>query len=135
MSAADIDFTIPALQTVRVELDAHSRQGRSQAVSRWAGSGAMALTGPAEGSPDVAPAAIAPRIDALAHGIARSSDVMGQPVQLAGVELLGERAAIAGLTMLIVDAKRNREGEEPLNVTMSPLAGPSSVGAMIAVGF
>jgi len=98
LSAADIDPEISALQTVRVELDAQSRQGHSLAVSRWADSGAMALSGPADGPPDVAPAAIAPRIDALALGIARATDALSQQVQLWGVELLGERAAIAGLT-------------------------------------
>ena len=48
---------------------------------------------------------------------------------------VGGVAAVAGLTMLIVDAKRNKEDEEPLDVTISPIAGPSLAGAMIAVRF
>lgn len=64
------------------------------AAARWAASGAMALTGPPDGRPSVAPARLALAMDALAESIAASSD--GRVV-VDGPALLGERAAHAGL--------------------------------------
>lgn len=67
------------------------------ATRRWAASGAMALTGPADEAPDAGPARIAVAMDALAADIAATSTALGARVELDGAALLGERAAIAGL--------------------------------------
>jgi crotonobetainyl-CoA:carnitine CoA-transferase CaiB-like acyl-CoA transferase len=67
------------------------------AARRWAASGAMALTGPADGPPDVGPARVALAMDALAADIADTSASVGCRVEVDGAALLGERAAIAGL--------------------------------------
>jgi hypothetical protein len=57
------------------------------AAARWAASGAQALTGDAGGPGLVAPAGVVTRIEAL-----------GRAAGVDGLALLGERAAIAGLT-------------------------------------
>jgi crotonobetainyl-CoA:carnitine CoA-transferase CaiB-like acyl-CoA transferase len=67
------------------------------AARRWAASGAMALTGPADQPPDIGPARVALAMDALAADIARTSALVGTRVDIDGATLLGERAAIAGL--------------------------------------
>jgi crotonobetainyl-CoA:carnitine CoA-transferase CaiB-like acyl-CoA transferase len=84
-----------ALQALIVEAMAG---GGDTAARRWAASGAMALTGPADGPPDVSPARVALAMDALAADLARTSAVVGAPVEVDGAALLGERAAIAGLS-------------------------------------
>ncbi len=64
----------------------------------WAASGAMSLTGPAEEAPQAAPASLVPAVDSLAVEIATSSNRLGRRVELDALALLGERAAIAGLS-------------------------------------
>ncbi|MFF7477060.1 CoA transferase [Streptomyces sp. NPDC008092] len=65
----------------------------------WADSGAMSLTGAPEGPPLAAPGAPA---GVLRHGLEALAALgrmrTGKPIRLPGVELLGERAAIAGLS-------------------------------------
>jgi crotonobetainyl-CoA:carnitine CoA-transferase CaiB-like acyl-CoA transferase len=56
-------------------------------VNTWAESGAMALTGRADGPPLVAPAGV---VDAIRR--------LGTPLGLDALAVLGERAAVAGLT-------------------------------------
>lgn len=64
----------------------------------WAASGAMALTGRAEGPPQAAPGAPARMVrGALARFKELTTDRTGIPPELPGIGLLGERAAIAGL--------------------------------------
>jgi hypothetical protein len=67
-------------------------------LAAWAESGAMSLTGPAEGAPQAAPASLVPTVESLAAEIAAKSDRLGLRVELQALALLGERAAIAGLT-------------------------------------
>ena len=67
------------------------------AVERWAASGAMALTGAADGPPLASTARVAPAVDALASHIAEVTGRLGRELRLDGAALLGERAAIAGL--------------------------------------
>lgn len=82
-----------------VHLIADSMAGSSDdAITRWAASGAMALTGAADGPPLASPARVAPAADALATRIAEVSGRLGLECRFDGAALLGERAAIAGLT-------------------------------------
>jgi crotonobetainyl-CoA:carnitine CoA-transferase CaiB-like acyl-CoA transferase len=60
---------------------------RSPQRQAWAASGAMALTGRADGAPLVAPDAVVDRLVGL-----------GAPLGVDALALLGERAAVAGLT-------------------------------------
>ncbi|MFD4511179.1 CoA transferase [Streptomyces sp. NPDC058457] len=65
----------------------------------WADSGAMALTGRPGGPPFAAPGAPAGVLRrALESTAALSQTRTGKPIRLPGTELLGERAAIAGLS-------------------------------------
>lgn len=68
------------------------------AVSRWARCGAMALTGTADGPPSSGTARVALAADAVATWIADLSGRVGREVHVDGAALLGERAAIVGLT-------------------------------------
>lgn len=68
------------------------------AARRWAASGAMALTGTADGPADIRPARVALAMDGLAADIGRTSSMVGNRIEVDGAALLGERAAIAGLT-------------------------------------
>lgn len=63
------------------------------ADARWAASGAMALTGRADGPPLLVSRRAAPTLDALAAQLARRTGV-----GVDGPALLGERAALGGLT-------------------------------------
>jgi hypothetical protein len=66
------------------------------AALAWARSGAMALTGRADGSPCAAPAAVAERVERLADAI--RAHAARDPFEGADpVTLLGERAALLGL--------------------------------------
>jgi hypothetical protein len=67
-------------------------------VERWAASGAMALTGPAEGAPALAPRSLLPFLRAVRSEIAWRSAALGRSVELDTAALLGERAAIAGFS-------------------------------------
>lgn len=67
-------------------------------IAGWAGSGAMALTGRPDGPPSAAPAAIATAASAAASDLAAMTSLWGRRVVVDGPALLGERAALAGLT-------------------------------------
>lgn len=58
----------------------------------------MVLTGPADGAPLTAPAAVASIMEAAADDLARQTGRWGRPVTVDGPALLGERAAITGMT-------------------------------------
>ncbi|MEZ5247576.1 MAG: CoA transferase [Acidimicrobiales bacterium] len=64
----------------------------------WAESGAMALTGPAEGAPSAGPASLAATAHAAAADLAVQTARWGRRVDIDGPALLGERAAITGMT-------------------------------------
>lgn len=68
------------------------------ALSRWAACGAMALTGDPDGPPASDPARVALAADGFAATIAHLSGRVGRAVYVDGAALLGERAALAGLT-------------------------------------
>jgi len=67
-------------------------------LSRWAGSGAMALTGAADGPPLAPGPPVASRLAAAAAVLAALSERVGSRVDVDGPALLGERAALRGLT-------------------------------------
>jgi len=67
------------------------------AATEWARSGAMALTGRADGPPVVAPAAVAVAARRAADTFCARARQGGATLALDGPALLGERAAIAGL--------------------------------------
>ncbi len=70
----------------------------SSDVIAWAGSGAMALTGEPDGPPRPEPAAAAAAAAASAEALAAATACWGRRVCVDGPAILGERAAIAGLT-------------------------------------
>lgn len=70
---------------------AHARQ-------RWARSGGMHLTGRADGPPLAGPARVAVAFDEWAAQVAELTARLGRPVVVDGAALIGERAAVAGLT-------------------------------------
>ena len=82
-------------------MDLHDRLfGRSPDAGddgRWAASGAMALTGPADGAVLPAPRSLVPFLRAVQSELADRSAALGHRVDLDAPALLGERAAIAGL--------------------------------------
>ncbi|MEM9201675.1 MAG: CoA transferase [Actinomycetota bacterium] len=63
----------------------------------WASSGAMALTGAADGWPRPEPARVASAANAAANDVASMTARFGIRVDVDGPALLGERAAIAGM--------------------------------------
>lgn len=63
----------------------------------WAASGGMALTGPRGGPPDPGPAAVAAHMEALGGALAHVSCRVGRRVTVDGSQLVGERAAFAGM--------------------------------------
>jgi len=69
----------------------------AQAVARWSGCGAMALTGRSSGPPLASPAPVALAMDHWAAALESSTRQVGQAVRVDGAALLGERAAIGGL--------------------------------------
>ena len=74
------------------DLIADRSVGAADASSAWAASGAMALTGPADGPPRPAPVAL---VDAMRRLAERYEALGGDPTD--GPALLGERAALAGM--------------------------------------
>ena len=66
-------------------------------VSSWATSGAMALTGPAEGSPLGPPAPLVGGLRAIADRIVERTAALGHRVHVHPLEILTSRAAISGL--------------------------------------
>jgi len=83
---------------MRVALASDSMDSAAADLACWAESGAMALTGPANGAPSAAPAAIAPALVAAAADLRSQTARWGRAVDVDGPGLLGERAAIAGFT-------------------------------------
>jgi CoA-transferase family III len=67
-------------------------------LAAWAASGAMSLTGASERPLLVPPASLVPTVQRLAVEISASSERLGRRVELDALALLGERAAIAGLS-------------------------------------
>jgi hypothetical protein len=67
-------------------------------VARWADSGAMALTGRADGPPLLPRAPVASRLAAAQAVLAGVTDLVGRRVDVDVPALLGERAALRGLT-------------------------------------
>ncbi|HEU5085211.1 MAG TPA: CoA transferase [Acidimicrobiales bacterium] len=68
-----------------------------RAIEAWAASGAMSLTGRADGPPLGPPEPLVPGLSAIADVVAQRSSALGSPVRLDPLGLLSERAAIAGL--------------------------------------
>lgn len=68
------------------------------AVAAWARSGAMALTGRADGPALGPPAGLVPGLTAVAARLTRATGRLGRPLDLDVLALLGERAAVAGWT-------------------------------------
>lgn len=66
-------------------------------LQRWAGSGALALTGPPDGHPLGPPRGFVPGLDALTASLAERSAATGTLVELDGLDVLTERAALLGL--------------------------------------
>ena len=77
-------------EVVLAELSAPSDGDPGRAARRWADSGAMAVTGPADGPARQVPVSVTSRLDLAADTLAR----LGGPT-VDGPALLGERAAIA----------------------------------------
>lgn len=67
------------------------------AARRWARSGAMALTGTADGPPLGAPAGVVTLLDRLAVSLSERTGELGRRVVVDGTRLLGERAALTSL--------------------------------------
>lgn len=72
--------------------------GTADDIAEWARSGAMALTGAADGPPAVGPASVASAMAAAAADLEVDTGRWGAPVRVDGPLLLGERAALAGMT-------------------------------------
>lgn len=66
-------------------------------LQRWAGSGALALTGPPDARPLGPPEGFVPQLDALATSLTKRSVAIGHRVDLDGLAVLTERAALLGL--------------------------------------
>jgi crotonobetainyl-CoA:carnitine CoA-transferase CaiB-like acyl-CoA transferase len=69
-----------------------------RALAEWAASGAMAITGRADGPPLGPPAGLVEGLQRSAAVIRERSALLGVPLEIDAVALLGERAAIGGLT-------------------------------------
>lgn len=63
---------------------------------RWARAGLAALSGPADGPPQLPPRSLVPSADALGSALRRASAVVGATVAVDPLELLAERAAMFG---------------------------------------
>jgi CoA-transferase family III len=69
-----------------------------RALADWAASGAMAITGRANGPPLGPPAGLVAGLQRSAAVIRERSALLGEALEVDAVALLGERAAIGGLT-------------------------------------
>jgi CoA-transferase family III len=67
-------------------------------LAQWAASGCMAITGRSDGPPLGPPDRLVEGLHRFASVIRQRSASLGVPVDLDGVALLGERAAVGGLT-------------------------------------
>src|SRR6266702_6773412 len=97
--APAVDYARHLLQSLGASVDS-SPPPPGSASADWAESGAMALTGPAEGPPALAPGAPASALaGALAvFGLLTRVRTGSDEPDLPGTGLLGERAALAGLS-------------------------------------
>lgn len=68
------------------------------AVLDWAASGAMALTGRADGPPTASPAPVLRMLKAVTEELAEATGKTGEPVKADPAELITGRAALMGLT-------------------------------------
>ncbi len=82
----------------RPALAFEAMEGTAADLADWASSGAMALTGAADGPPSPAPARLASACRAAAADLAAETVKWGERVDVDGPALLGERAAITGMT-------------------------------------
>jgi hypothetical protein len=90
-SAGDHHRAVRALTDPLPEVDPGAE------AAAWAASGAMALTGRVDGPPLGPPAGLVTRAGALAREVAASARALGGALDIDPLQLLGERAAIAGL--------------------------------------
>jgi CoA-transferase family III len=72
--------------------------GDRRALAEWAASGAMAITGRADGPPLGPPDRLVAGLRRSAAVVRQRSALLGVPLEVDAVALLGERAAIGGLT-------------------------------------
>jgi hypothetical protein len=72
--------------------------GDRLALAEWAASGAMAITGRADGPPLGPPDRLVAGLHRAATVVRQRSALLGMPLEVDAVALLGERAAIGGLT-------------------------------------
>jgi hypothetical protein len=72
--------------------------GDRRALAEWAASGAMAITGRADGPPLGPPAGLLAGLQRSAAVVRERAARLGVPLEVDAVALLGERAAIGGLT-------------------------------------
>ena len=66
-------------------------------VAAWAASGAMWLTGPADGAPLGPPSGLVPKLRAIAAFLADRAAALGGRLEVDPLAMLGHRAAVAGL--------------------------------------
>jgi hypothetical protein len=79
-------------------VDPQSQDHLHRLARRWAESGAMWLTGRSDGPALGCPAGVVEVLDAASNQLAEHSRRFGTEVSVNGLELLGERAALAGLS-------------------------------------
>lgn len=91
-------MTVTAPWTLTTIIDAALDGDPQHALDRWALSGAMHLTGAADGPPLAGSARAALAMDALAQVVEQVSAQLGTTVSVDGAALLGERAALAGFS-------------------------------------
>lgn len=89
------DYAALLLDTLGVCVQRQPRRDDAHPAVAWADSGAMALTGRADGSPLMCPAPLASCIEGVRIAFAA---LAGGGCSLPGAEVLGERAALAGMT-------------------------------------
>lgn len=78
-------------------MSGHGGEAARRAVEAWAASGAMSLTGRADGPALGPPEPLVPALEGVARLVAQRSAALGKAVHLDPLGLLSERAAIAGL--------------------------------------
>ena len=102
-----VDLEDPAAAEVRLLLELLATTGADEVaraiepdsdLRRWAASGAMHLSGPADGPPGAPRAPVASRLVGAAAVLRHLSGVVGKTIELDGLALLGERAALRGLS-------------------------------------
>jgi hypothetical protein len=99
-SAVQEDGAVQEDAAVREDsaLQGHGAGPDDCAVLDWAASGAMALTGPADGPPSASPAGALAMLRDVTADLAKVTGKTGREVRADAAELLTARAAFAGLT-------------------------------------